>query len=245
MISFGEAIKRPFSDVKALAIGAVLLMVSGVLMPVSGAMVAGLVWLVLTILVDGYYYYAAKSALKGDLSMPKWTDWGDLFVKGLCAAVIDLIWMIPATVVFLVVAGSAFLSLMTSGGVSNPQAMMGLLSGGTAVGVLIAFGLLLLTVYVLPAATLAFVDTGSIMAGFHVGDVFKKAFRGVWFVTWLKMIPLVILFAIVTGILGWIAGMIGGLGTDLTQVLASVLTSWATFAMVVTGYTLFAGAYEA
>ncbi|MBI4438883.1 DUF4013 domain-containing protein [Candidatus Woesearchaeota archaeon] len=100
MVKFGAAIARPFTDVTKLAIGTVL-----------GAI--PVVNFLGTFFVAGYGLKSAETAMKGDYKLPEWNEWGRLFIRGLTAVVISLIYFLPVILLFILVAGSLILAMFS------------------------------------------------------------------------------------------------------------------------------------
>src|SRR3989338_9059741 len=164
MVDYVDAIKRPFSDVKKLSIGAVLNMV-----PV--------VSIITGFFATGYGLNAAKSAMRGRSDLDEWSDWGGLFVKGLLATVIGLIWSIPALIILMIVAWSTLGDLVTSLG--DPTSLLSA-STPSGIGMVIAGLLFLLTVYISPAAILSYAEKGIFSAGFDTKKVFATVLTSTW-----------------------------------------------------------------
>lgn len=96
MVKYAEAIKRPFSDWKKLGIGGLMYLIP-------------LVNIITGLFAYGYGLLCAKTAKEKKL--PEWKNWGDLFVKGLLAAIIGIIYFIPAAIVGALVGGTAVYKL--------------------------------------------------------------------------------------------------------------------------------------
>lgn len=93
MYDVGRAAKRPFTDIKSLIIGIVLMIIP-----------------IVNFAVVGYMLKCAKTAAQGDYTLPEWTDWGGLIISGIIAAVIMFVYMIPGWIcIFLGGAGAVFL----------------------------------------------------------------------------------------------------------------------------------------
>lgn len=94
-IDFVKALKRPFSDTKSFLIGALL----GII-PIVNLTVIGY-----TLTSTGF----TKEEVKRD-SLPEWKNYGDLFMRGLVAAIIGIILFLPAALVLLGTLGTAIIS---------------------------------------------------------------------------------------------------------------------------------------
>lgn len=100
-MDFGTAFSYAFQDeewLKKIAIGAVLVLTGIGMIPVLG-------WMMEII----------RRSKNGDYSLPEWTDFGTLFVDGLKAIAIGLIWAIPGAVIGGCIAGGSMLGADNSG----------------------------------------------------------------------------------------------------------------------------------
>jgi len=135
----------------------------------------------------GYALYCAKATMKGSKNLPKWDNWGDIFLKGLLARIIVLIYHLPVLLfgIFLIfsLGGMAILTELRQ---SPAMAVKTLLGLGT--GILLMLCLAVLINYLVPSALMSYVDKNSFGAAFNLGNVFKNAFRGEYFITWLFFI---------------------------------------------------------
>jgi hypothetical protein len=187
------AIKRPFMDWKKLLIGGLMYLIP----PIN---------IITSIFGLGYILKAAVLSFSKDKTMPEWTDWGNLFLKGLLAVVITLIWSIPLFIVLGIGVGTAIAGIL--GNLAALQqgdftVFTGLFAGMGILAVVL-FLVWLLTNYLVPSALLNFVKEDRFGAGFAFGTVFKRAFTGKYFVAWL-------VGAIGTMVILFIAGLIGAI----------------------------------
>ena len=186
MVDYTRAIKRPFEDVGTLAIGIILSLVP-----------------IVSFLAMGYQVNIAKETLNGKYGMPKWDDWGGLFVKGLIVAVMYFVYLIPAMIVFVLGAGG-----VVAAAISNPSAVMGAIAGG---GVFILLGglLALLAMYLIPAGIVGYARSDDIKAFFDRETIFSKAFKADYFIVSLVMMVLWIVAMVVSGIIPVIGFAVG------------------------------------
>jgi len=89
MVNYEKAIKKPFTDLTKLVVGTVLSLI-----PIVNLAVIG---------------YAIESSglgkTKDSKKLPEWKNWSHLFVQGLSAAIINIVYMIPAFLVIMVGVG--------------------------------------------------------------------------------------------------------------------------------------------
>ncbi len=201
MVNWSASIKRPFLDIKNLLIGLILS-----ILPVVR-------WF-----AQGYaleHSGLTKKKVPIDKS-PEWSDWGGMFVRGLLASLISIIYLLPAILMFLLGAFSLLSIIFSVIGWSA------LVKGDSAVisqiieqnwnlilpalmvslpFILMAIVLAIFAEYLIPAAQMNFLHFNSFNKAFSFREVFSKAFTSKYLVAWL----LVLLIAIVVGlVLGWI-----------------------------------------
>ncbi|MDI6826558.1 MAG: DUF4013 domain-containing protein [Candidatus Aenigmarchaeota archaeon] len=210
MVNYGEAIRKPFTDLAKLVIGIVL-----TLIPIVH-------WIAKGFILES----SGMGKTKPSKTMPEWKNWGNLFVKGLLSDIILLIYAIPAIVVFIVGAEfrimtliSGFLSSiitpellgeMKTGEVSS-EVISQIISQNWAMAlptlmtlapvILLAFILLIIAFYLTPIAVLNYIKTNEFSEAFRLSIVLKKALTGKYFVVWIVTI---IITAIAVAILAFI-----------------------------------------
>jgi hypothetical protein len=206
MVKFVEAIKRPFQDAKKLVIGIVLSIIP-----------------IVNLIALGYVLENTKSVMKKSYKLTEWKNWGDLFVKGLLFAVISLIYIIPALVVFLLALGNVFFASLM-GGVTSPMSILANLPA-VGIGMFVFIILALLASYVIPAATLNYIVKNKFSAAFDFAEIKKRAFKGEYLVAWL------------------IGGVYSLVLAAIFMWIPIVGASLATFITSMTTYTMIAEAY--
>jgi hypothetical protein len=166
---------------------------------------------IVNFLAFGYYLKVMKGAIEGNPAMPKWEDWGGLFINGLKVFIIELVYMIIPLLVIGISVGGAVLTAL-SGGAMEQDLFMGAMAtaiGGALIGILlvILFGLLV------PMAVAMFAKEGSIGAAFRVGEVLSriKSVLGDYITVYIVLILLVFILGILTQIpvLGFLIWMFG------------------------------------
>jgi len=223
MVNFGEAIKRPFQDFKKLGIGALMYMIP-------------LVNIITGFFSSGYGLECAKTGMKKKYELPKWADWGNLWVKGFLCFLIGAIYCIPLAIIFVITLGATlFGSLLMLFFEANPQAFM---SGfGTISSSLIWFFLVgLLTIYIIPMAIMFFVDKGKFSDAFKLGMVLKKAFTSEYLAAWI----IVMIYSFVVGV---VASLLSAI-TTITVILPLIIMGFANMILVITSMTVFGEVYS-
>ncbi len=202
MVDYFEAIKRPFQDAKKLVIGIILAMIP-----------------IVDFLVVGYALYAGKTPTG---KLPEWKSWGNLFVKGLGAFVISLIYLAPAILLFIFGMGRQALAGIVTGDISSALA-------GTGAIFSVLLILTLLAMYVIPAANIRYVRKDEFSAAFELSHISKQIFTGKYFVAWLvSMVYGITISAVLMVSLSWLLPVGGSLIAD----------GVATFIVSITLYSL-------
>jgi len=235
MIDFVKALKRPFLDTRKFLIGTLLGMIPFVNFVVIGY----------TLNSTGF----TKEKVKKD-SLPEWTDYVNLFTRGLGAVLIGFLMLLPAGAILIGTFGSVILSptlSMVFGGL--PVETWDSLAAGQmtelqmedlfaesftqfiplfakAVPLLILGGLLAaLAFYIIPFALLAWLDEDSFSAAFSWSNL-KKTMTLDYLVNWL-------IVGYLGGLLSSLLGWVPFLGTGITMYVSGVFS-----------YTVFAELYE-
>lgn len=211
MVDYVAAIKRPFSDFKKLGIGALLYFVP-ILNIITG------------LFASGYSLVCAKTANTRDFRLPEWKNWGDLFVKGLLAFVISMVYFIPTAILVAIFLGTAIMRKEIAAAVFS-------FTGGIIIAILVA----LLTIYVLPSAIVSFAINGNFGAAFS-GKVFRNAFTGKYLATWLVL-------ALYSIAIGFIASLLS-IALAVTIVLPWAVMAFANIILSITALTAFGELYS-
>jgi hypothetical protein len=161
MVHYLDAIKRPFSDIKKLLIGIIIQIIP-----------------IVNLLAFGYQLKCAKTAMKKNYKLPEWTDWGDLFVKGILGFIIGIVYFIPIFIIGFLIGGAALFQVFLTQDVN-------VIEGGVSTTILTIILLFLIVSYLIPAALVSFVDKNKFSAAFYCPAIFKKVFTGRYFVAWL------------------------------------------------------------
>ena len=209
-MTFVTALKRPFMDIKNLILGTVVTVVPIVNIALQG--------------------YALRCATKKGNDLPEWSGFGSLWVKGLLALVISLIWSIPLIIVAGLTLGGVVFDL-----ISNPAGAADLL-GSAVLGTVLTGLVGLFTAYVVPIALLNFAN-GSFGDAFAFGKIFSKALTSSWLVGWV--------LAIFAGAIIGLVGMLLSALLAITIVGPIIVQAIAGFAASVAGWTLLGEAYSA
>ncbi len=208
MVDLAKGFKRPFSDLKKLLIGTIIMFIP-----------------IVNIMGYGYGLKCAESVLKkrGNYKLPKWENWGDLFVKGLIGIVIAFIYLIPLAIMAVFLFGAAALAGITlfTTGVEFTDILLGV----GMVYMAILFVIALIVILMIPLALMNYVKKWKFGDAFDFKTIKKKItgrYIGIWFLS-------IIYAGILAGVLSYIP-LIG--------------PAAATFISLVTTYTWYAEAYK-
>ena len=235
MVNYEVAVKKPFTDLKKLSIGILLSIIPIVNLVVTGFAIES----------------SGVGKTKPSKKMPEWKNWWYLFVKGLAAVVIKIIYMIPAFVVIVVAIGFAIGDIASAlmGTVITPELMSQIRAGQAPteqigmifrenwylilpaimkVAPIFLVGLLLALIasFLTPMAVLNYVKNRKFSAAFDLGTVTRKALTGKYLLVWIVVIVLTI-------ILGAVLAFIPILGVAIALFLLSVI-----------GYSLYGQVYR-
>lgn len=220
MVDYIEAIKKPFSDLKTLAIGTVLSMIP-----------------LVNLLAAGFAIKVAEDTIKGKKALRGFAvkDIVEYLIKILMAAVISIVYMIIPMIIVGIGVGAGFASLI--GEIADPSAMGDAFFKAITLGgpLLLIGGLLGLVATILqPMAMMNWLKAGKIGAAFKIGEVVKKALTAQYLIT----LVVIVVYAMV---LAFVTGLIGGL-LAITVIVPLILVGLVSFVMQVTVMTMYAEA---
>jgi len=197
-----NAIKRPFADWSKLIIGILISIIP-----------------IVSFITMGYQIRCAKTAsLK---KLPKWDKFGQLFITGVLAVIILLIYTLPGIIIFGAALGTALFSFIPELQTTDLTSVLSSADIGFAAGIFMVLGIVFLGLGSLVGSSamikysqrLKFKDAFS-------GETFRKAFSVKFFWTWvlvgiyglflaiiLSWIPKLGVFDIGSSIRGFIYGI--------------------------------------
>ena len=233
MINFVEALKRPFKDQKNILIGSLLGMI-----PIVNLAVIGY-----TLACTGL---TEEKVMKDDL--PEWKNYVDLFTKGLVAAIIGIILLLPAIAVLLGTVGTVLMSPALSiilgglpiettdaileGAITDLQIEDWMTQNWTqfiplivnATPFLILGGLLAgLAMYIMPAAILGWLSEDSFSAAF--------SWKSLKMITSLDYLVNWLIVGYLAGLLGSLVGWVPWIGAGISLYVSGVF-SYTVFSQV-------------
>ncbi|HLC66910.1 MAG TPA: DUF4013 domain-containing protein, partial [Candidatus Nanoarchaeia archaeon] len=177
------------------------------------------------IFVGGYLFRCMQTALRGEQKLPEWSQWGQLFIKGLLMALIGIIYAMPVIILVVFVAGATLAGVFVGGNdIREIFAALGML-------VFLILFLVLLISYVVPGAMLQFAKTERFGAAFALGMVGKTLATSQYFTAWITVIGLTIL----TGIIAALAAM----ALSITIIGPMIVYAFLQIVMGIISMTLF------
>ncbi|VVB87564.1 Uncharacterised protein [uncultured archaeon] len=124
---------------------------------------------IINLIEYGYILKVMKGAIDGNPGMPKWDDWGNLFINGLIGFVISLIYLIIPILIIFVSAGG----IMAAAFSGNMNLMAGMMAGAIG-GILIGLLLALVFGFMVPMALAMYTKENSFGAAFRIGEVVSR-----------------------------------------------------------------------
>jgi hypothetical protein len=197
-MDIGSAFTYMFDDqdwIKKIAIGGGIMLGALILTPI-------LIGLALFLPLSGYMLDTLKNVRDGrPTPLPEWTNFGDLFSKGLMIFVIYLVYNIPS-ILLSCVSGGIIIATTNQDMNQDVVASLGFVSACiSCLQILVS----LIGNALLPAAIIRYAQFGSLGAAFQFGEIFSFIRNNIG-------------DYIIVVLLGWVAGLIAALGLILCLV---------------------------
>jgi len=222
------AVKRPFSDFTKLLIGFVFLVV-----PILNILTG--------FFVRGYELECGKTAMKKSFKLPEWTSFLKLFVNGLLALIIGLIYLIPFFIFLFISIGSLIIEVIKNQTQITEELIMSSINSFTIPSLIITIILFFLGIYLIPIAIMNFVTKYRFKDGFDLLTVFKKAFTGRYILIVLFILAYAIGIYIISSLILYVFGLFSP--ELLVLIINNILSALTTFIIGVTAITLIGEAY--
>lgn len=210
-MDIGSAFTYMFDDqdwIKKIAIGGGIMLAALILTPI-------LVGLALFLPLSGYMIDTLKNVRDGrPTPLPEWTNFGDLFSKGLMVFVIYLVYNLPSILLTCVTIG---ISAATASPDLDPDvaSMLGIVSACTNC---VQFIVSLLSNALLPAALIRYAQFDSLGAAFQFGEIFNFIKNNIG-------------DYVIVVLLGWVAGLVAGFGVILCIIGVFFTFFWSTLVL--------------
>lgn len=127
----------------------------------------------LNLISSGYNLKVMKKAIENNSGMPEWDDWGTLFIRGLMAFIISLIYLIIPIIVLLVSLGGIVFALISAILSGDKGMAIGVMGGGIG-GIMIGLVLMMVFGFLIPMALSMFVNEDNISAAFRFKEVLSR-----------------------------------------------------------------------
>lgn len=188
MVNYAEALKKPFSDIKKLLIYIALSIIP-----------------IINFMSVGYLLDTAETSMKKKKDLPEWKDFARLFVEGVKAFVIGIVYMIPIFIMGAFVFGPMMTSLLEFNMDFIFENLM-LMSTG-----LIVLGLIALLIgYFSLGALMRYSKTRNMKEAFNFNAISKKVFTGKYFAAWFIGLIIFVLVSAVFSLIPVIGQILGG-----------------------------------
>jgi len=182
----------------------------------------GIPLLLAFLLLAGYQVETTRPVIRGVKPvLPEWDDWGKLLVEGIKFAVIGLVYALPAIIVSICLGVP--ISLLGEDASGDPT-WVSWVFGSPLACLSILWGILV--ALLMPAAVALYVVNDDLAAAFRFGEVISFVRKN-------------LTTYILTAVMSWVAGLIGGLGAWLC--LVGWLATYP-YSIMVTGH-LYGQAY--
>jgi hypothetical protein len=226
MVNYIDAIKKPFSDLKTLGIGAIV-----------GAIP------IVSLLNAGYGLKTAEDVMSKKNKLRAWSlsDLGEYIIKVIMMIIITIVYMIVPVIVIAVGVGAAIATALPAilSGAGDMTAVVSAIMPSLMVGgpiILIGALLALIAAFLLPMATMKWLKKGKIGAAFSIGSVVKNALTIDYIVSLIVIFVYAIILSLVAGLISGILGLIPIIGF----ILSLIIMGGVSFALGVTEYTILA-----
>ena len=178
-IDMVSAFQRPFRDMKKTGLGLLLFII-----PLAN------------IFSFGYILENAKLSMEGKKTLAPWKHTGALFVQGLFAILLEIIYSLPLLFVGVYTLSLSGIPLGQLESVSFEAALLS--SPQWILGLAIVFGLFF--AYFAPLAVLAYVHRSSLGEGFRFKRLWKKGISKAYVLPWLVSIIFLNVLVFVVGL---------------------------------------------
>ncbi|MFW5924199.1 MAG: DUF4013 domain-containing protein [Halanaeroarchaeum sp.] len=147
------------------------------------------------VVLNGYLYRVLERTIEGDSVPPEFTDWGEMFAKGVGVTVVAIAYAIVPLLVYVVIV-SVFLG---AGGMAGGDSG-GVLAGLGILSAVLLVPVLLFAYYVIPAAIANYASTGELGDAFDVSAITDVVFTADYLAA--------VLLPIVVGIVLWVVSAV-------------------------------------
>jgi hypothetical protein len=158
----------------------------------------------------GYMLKTMKNTINEEPELPRWTGFGNLFVKGLGMFVISFVYML---VPLIIVAGSIVVWGVGEGLSETATEPFKLFAAGAVIGFVIAAIVAIIIGFFMPMAFAMYAKSGRIGRAFAFGEIMRRirSVFGEYIRAYLVIILLAVILFIISliPVIGWLVAMFG------------------------------------
>jgi len=243
MMNYQKAFSRPFQDWTTLGIGYLMTIIlvsislySQVILTKPDSLIYLIpiivVEIIFTILFTGYGLVCASTANDKKLVLPKWENFGDLFVKGFFGVLITMIYLLPIIIIFIIALLTGIINFTQTA--QLPWKVLIFIFS-------VLMPLAILTVYVLYSALINYSRSWKFSDGFKFSEIMSNAFSMNFFLAMLAGSFYASLLTI-GAILIFMALLV--VNQTAAYIIYSILISAASIVTSITIYTLLGMSYS-
>jgi len=193
-------------------------------------------------LVKGYQLECARTAMKKKQKLPEWIDFSKLFVNGILALIIGIVYALPFLIFLFLSVGTVFINMIKTGTELTSEALITSMNSFTVPGLIITIILFVLAIYITPIAVLNFVNKNKFKDAFKLKLVFKKAFTSKYLITIIFILAYSIIIFMITGGINYVFAL--SANTILILIIQNILSALTSFIIGVTAFTLIGEIYQ-
>lgn len=230
MVEYTEAIKKPFTDLTTLGIGAVIAAIP-----------------LVNLLVSGYGAATAQDVFKRRNKLREWKleDLPDYVIKLVFMLIIQLVYILIPMIIIVAGIGATIATAITTAmnNVGDPSTIPtaiinSIMPSLTAGGPIILIGglLLLVALFLAPIAIVRWIKKDKLGAAFEIGAVVKNALTADYIISILVILIYLLILGIVAGLISGILALIPIIG----WIVSLVIMGGVTFVLTTTQYTILA-----
>lgn len=264
MVDYIKAIKRPFSDLRILAISCGLFLIFGIISMIITipililSMVYGPSFLIdiLSILISllqliifapiyGYILYSAKLVMNKDFRLINWKNWKHLFNKGLIGSLIRYIYGISIGITIFILIKIFNIPAFDNSLSNNPELLVSQLPSFIMFFIIMGI-LILIFLYTYPMVEMMYIKNFKFYDAFKFKELFKKLFNFKWFCAWIMTFVIALLIILATFLIFGILIIIGIVMPLLFILIIPILIISLLviiFAIMIMQYTIYAQVY--
>ena len=192
-------------------------------------------------IVKGYQLECARTSMKKKHKLPEWTKFLQLFVNGILAVVIGIIYALPFIIFLFLSVGNIFINLIKTTPELTEDVILSSINSFTIPGLIVTLILFILALYISPIAIMNFVNKNKFKDAFKLKSVFKKAFTSKYLLTVIVILAYSIVIFIMTGAINYFFSLFSG--EVIILIINNILSALTSFIIGVTAFTIIGEIY--